>query len=35
MDSETYRAIDGAEYAFELFASGEYSRLLEEKWGTS
>ncbi|MDE3166566.1 MAG: hypothetical protein KGN36_12235 [Acidobacteriota bacterium] len=29
----TRRAIDAANFRFELYASGEYSRLLESEWG--
>jgi hypothetical protein len=32
MESEPHRAIDPAQFPFELYASGEYSRLLESEW---
>jgi len=34
VESEPHRAIVPIEFPFELYASGEYSRLLESEWGT-
>ena len=34
LESEPHRAILPDEFPFELYASGEYSRLLESEWGT-
>lgn len=34
MESEQHRSIAGKNFHFELYASGEYSRLLESEWGT-
>jgi hypothetical protein len=31
--SQTYRNLDSRSFRFELYASGEYSRLLETEWG--
>jgi hypothetical protein len=33
MDSQPHRAVTGANFYFQLYASGEYSRLLESQWG--
>lgn len=35
MDSHQHRMIDSSGFKFELYASGEYSRLLESEWGES
>ena len=35
MDSQPHRKIEPANFRFQLYASGEYSRLLETEWGTS
>ena len=35
LESQTYRSIEPQTVRFELYASGEYSRLLESEWGTS
>ncbi|HYW46989.1 MAG TPA: hypothetical protein VE959_29250 [Bryobacteraceae bacterium] len=35
MDSQPHRAIVPKNFRFELYASGEYSRLLEAEWGTT
>ncbi|SPE35485.1 hypothetical protein SBA3_2270014 [Candidatus Sulfopaludibacter sp. SbA3] len=35
MDSQPHRIIDSQNFRFQLYASGEYSRLLESEWGTS
>jgi hypothetical protein len=32
MDSQPYRALASANFHFDLYASGEYSRLLESEW---
>ena len=32
MDLEPYRAMDAARFQFALYASGEYSRMLESEW---
>ena len=32
VDLEPCRALDGAQYSFTLYASGEYSRMLESQW---
>jgi len=34
VESEPHRAIVPVEFPFELYASGEYSRLLESEWGS-
>ena len=34
MNLEPHHAIDARQFHFELYASGEYSRLLEHEWGT-
>ena len=34
MDSEPHRAIGKRNFRFQLYASGEYSRLLESEWST-
>lgn len=34
MDSQRHRRIAGKNFRFELYASGEYTRLLETEWGT-
>lgn len=34
VESETHRAIIPVEFPFELYASGEYSRMLESEWGS-
>jgi hypothetical protein len=34
MDSEDYLKLEAARFPFELYASGEYSRLLESEWQT-
>jgi len=31
---ENYREITGANFRFDLFASGEYTKMLENEWGT-
>jgi hypothetical protein len=33
MDSQPHRRIDARNFRFQLYASGEYSRLLETEWG--
>lgn len=33
MESEPYRAIGGKNFPFELYASGEYTKMLETAWG--
>lgn len=33
MNLQPHRAIDARQFRFELYASGEYSRLLENEWG--
>jgi hypothetical protein len=33
MELEPHRTLAGANFRFELYASGEYSRLLESEWG--
>ena len=33
MESETYEALPTANFRFQLYASGEYSRMLETEWG--
>ncbi|MBS1857241.1 MAG: hypothetical protein JST11_17870 [Acidobacteria bacterium] len=33
MDVQPYTPIDSGNFSFELYASGEYSRLLENEWG--
>lgn len=35
MESEPHRILTSAQFPFELYASGEYSRLLESEWGGS
>jgi hypothetical protein len=35
MESQVHRTIESANFGFQLYASGEYSRLLENEWGTS
>lgn len=35
MESESYRTITSENFRFTLYASGEYSRLLESEWGES
>src|SRR5579883_952790 len=35
MESEPYRTITAANFRFPLYASGEYSRMLESEWGDS
>jgi|SRR5579863_4091396 len=35
MDSQPHRRIEAANFRFQLFASGEYSRLLESEWEAS
>lgn len=35
MDSQQHRAIDSRAFRFQLYASGEYSRLLESEWDAS
>jgi hypothetical protein len=32
MEAETHSAISATNFPFQLYASGEYSRLLEAKW---
>jgi hypothetical protein len=32
MESQTHRVIGPANFRFELYASGEYSRMLENQW---
>jgi len=32
MDSQPYRTVASANFHFDLYASGEYSRMLESKW---
>lgn len=34
MDSQPYKPIQNANFAFELYASGEYSKILESQWGS-
>ena len=34
MDSQPYPKIEAANFRFEIYASGEYSRLLEKEWET-
>jgi hypothetical protein len=34
VESEPHRSITAVEFSFELYASGEYSRLLESEWET-
>jgi hypothetical protein len=34
MESEPYRAIGGKNFPFELYASGEYTKILETAWAT-
>jgi hypothetical protein len=33
MEQETYETLPPANFRFLLYASGEYSRLLETEWG--
>jgi hypothetical protein len=33
LNSETYTAIEARNFSFQLYASGEYSRMLESEWG--
>jgi hypothetical protein len=33
MESQPHRAIEAANFHFDLYASGEYSRMLETQWG--
>jgi hypothetical protein len=33
MESEPHRAIGGRNFPFELYASGEYTKILETAWG--
>jgi hypothetical protein len=33
LDSVRFRAVRRTEFQFELYASGEYARLLEKEWG--
>jgi hypothetical protein len=33
MESEQYRSLPAENFRFDLYASGEYSRLLESEWG--
>lgn len=33
MDSEPHRELSNTNFAFELYASGEYSKMLESQWG--
>ena len=33
MESQSHRAIQSPDFHFELYASGEYSRMLESQWG--
>jgi hypothetical protein len=33
MESETYESLPQANFRFMLYASGEYSRMLESEWG--
>jgi len=33
MESEPYQGLSPANFRFALFASGEYSRMLESEWG--
>jgi hypothetical protein len=35
LESQAYRTITPANFHFELYASGEYSRMLENQWGES
>jgi hypothetical protein len=35
MDSQAHRAIASSNFRFELYASGEYSRMLENQWNES
>ena len=35
MDCQTHCSLDPANFRFQLYASGEYSRLLESEWGTA
>jgi hypothetical protein len=35
LGSQTYRTLDSRSFRFELYASGEYSRLLESEWGAA
>jgi hypothetical protein len=35
VDSQPFRVIDSRKFRFELYASGEYSRLLESEWGAA
>jgi hypothetical protein len=35
MESEPCRAVDAKRFHFQLYASGEYSRMLESEWGES
>ncbi len=35
MDSQAHRVLDSANFRFQLYASGEYSRMLESEWGTA
>jgi hypothetical protein len=32
MDSQPYRTVASASFHFDLYASGEYSRMLESEW---
>jgi hypothetical protein len=33
METQPHRAIAPANFRFEIYASGEYSRMLESQWG--
>jgi hypothetical protein len=35
MDSQAHRRLDSANFRFQLYASSEYSRMLESEWGTA
>jgi hypothetical protein len=35
MDAQPYRTIAPANFRFDLYASGEYSKMLESQWGES
>jgi hypothetical protein len=35
MESQPHRTIESRSFRFELYASGEYSRMLESEWGAS
>jgi|SRR5579872_5186263 len=35
VESEPHRSIESRNFEFELYASGEYSRMLESEWGTN